>query len=105
MKKKNLRYSLGALALIALIIGVISSATEIRPTQRETQQESVETSTPPVTPPETTAIKKKACGCCAERIARLQERIRKAREHRQLAQQASAAEASQQQSSRASAAP
>ena len=82
MKKKNLRDSLATLALIALIIGVISSATEIRPTQQETQQESVKALTTPVTPSETTAIKKKVCGCCAERIARLQERIRKARERR-----------------------
>ena len=58
MKKKNLRYSLATLVLIALIIGVISSATEIRPIQQETQQESVEALTTPVTPLDTNLLLK-----------------------------------------------
>ena len=99
MKKKNLLYSLTTLALIALIAGVISYATEMRPTQRETQQIPVASLTPPETSAETgttTAVKKKACGCCADRIARLQEQIRKARERRQTAQTAETKGVSQQ---------
>lgn len=106
MKKRFLFYSIAPLAVIALIVGIISSATEIRSTPKsEPSQVSVEASTTPETPTEATAVKKKACGCCAERIARLQEQIRKARERRQATQQASATVASQQQPSRASDAP
>lgn len=99
MKKKNLLYSLAILALIALIAGVISYATEMRPTQRETQQVPVASSKTPETSTETetaTAVKKKACGCCAERIARLQQQIRKARKHRQAIQTAETTGVSQQ---------
>ncbi len=97
MKKKKVLYSLATLALIA---GVIGFATEIRPTQKEVPQMSVEASTIPT---ETSAVKKKACGCCAERLARLQEQIRKARQRSRAAQQAAATEESlQQQESRAS---
>lgn len=91
MKKRNLLYSLAALAIIALIAGVISSATEMRPVQKDVQQPSVEPIATPVSSTEIatpTIVKKKACGCCAGRIARLQERVRKARERRQAAQQA-----------------
>lgn len=86
MKKKNLVYSLIILALIALIAGIISYATEMRPTQKKAQQASGEPTTIMVTSTKaqtTTAVKKKACECCAERIARLQEQIRKARQRRQ----------------------
>ena len=83
MKQKNLLYSLGTLALIALIIGVISSATERHPTQTGDTTTSVEQIATPVT---STAVKKKACECCAKRIAHLQEQIRKARERRQAKQ-------------------
>ena len=99
MKKKNLLYSLATLALIALIAGVISYATEMRPTQTETQQVPVASSRTPETSTETetaTAVKKKSCGCCADRIARLQQQIRKARERRQAAQTAEMTGVSQQ---------
>ena len=99
MKKKNLLYSLATLALIALIAGIISYATEMRPTQRETQQVPVASSTTPGTFTETetaTAVKKKACGCCADRIARLQKQIRKARKRQQAAQTAGTTGVSQQ---------
>ena len=99
MKKKHLLYSLASLALIALIAGVIGYATEMRPTQEETQQVPVASSTTPETSTETetaTTVKKKACGCCADRIARLQEQIRKARERRQAAQTAETTGVSQQ---------
>lgn len=95
MKKKNLLYSLAALAIIALIAGVISSATEMRPAQKDVQQPSVEPIATPVPSTETattTTVKKKACGCCADRIARVQEQIRKARERKQAAQQEGATE-------------
>lgn len=108
MKKKNLLYSLAILGLIALIAGVISYATKMRPPQTDFSTTPVEQTATPVTStePETTpAVKKKSCGCCAERIARLQEHIRKARERRQAAQHAAAPEVSQQQPSRASGAP
>ena len=108
MKKRLLFYSITMLAVIALIVGVISSATERHPTQIDFSTTPVEQTASPETSTETEAapaVKKKACGCCSERMARLQEQIRKARERRQATQQAAATEASQQQSSRASATP
>ena len=100
MKKKNLLYSLATLVLIALIAGVISYATEMRPTQTETQQVPVASWGTPETSTETetaTAVKKKkSCGCCADRIARLQQQIRKARTRRQAAQTAETTGVSQQ---------
>ena len=104
MKQRLLFYSIAAFAVIALIVGVISYATEKHPTQTGFSTTLVEqsatsvTSTEGQTPP---TVKKKSCGCCAERIARLQERIQKARERRQAARQTSRTEASQQLPSRA----
>lgn len=86
MKKKNLLYSLVTLALIALIVGVISYATEMRPIQKEAQRVSVQASTTPSTPIKTTTVKKKGCGCCADRLARIQEQLRKARERKRASQ-------------------
>lgn len=82
MKKKNVIYPLATLALIALIAGVIGFATQPPPTQQAAQQASVEQSATRVKASSTEtapAVKKKACVCCAERLTRLQEQIRKAR--------------------------
>lgn len=87
MKKKNLLYSLAIFVVIVLLAGVISYATGLRPPQTDSSITSVEQGATPErlmptaaqTPP---IVKKKPCGCCAERIARLTEQIRKAREHR-----------------------
>ena len=99
MKKKNVLYSLATLALIA---GVIGFATEPLPTQKAAQQLSAEQMATPMksTSTETApAVKKKTCGCCAERLARLQEQIQKTRERRRAAQQAEATEETSQQTS------
>lgn len=109
MEKRLFFYSIAMLAVIALIVDVISSATERHPTQTGFSTTLVEQSATSVTSKEgqtpSPAVKKKSCGCCAERMARLREQIRKARERRQATQQAAAAEASEQQPSRASDAP
>ena len=90
MKKRLLFYSIATLAVIALIVGVISSTTKRHLTQTG-DTTSVEQIAIPVTSTEiSTTVKKKACGCCAERIARLQEQIRKARERRLAKQDAQA---------------
>lgn len=100
MKKRLLFYSLVPLAVLAFIAGVISYATESRPTQIDVSTTPVEQSTTPMTATETETaptVKKKSCRCCAERIARLQEQIRKARERRQTAQHTSATEETSQE--------
>lgn len=103
MKKRLLFYNIAPLAIIALIVGVISSATEICPTPKaESPQVSVEASTPPGTPTEPTAVKKKACGCCADRLARLLEQLRKAQERRQIGQQVETKAITQQTPAKAS---
>ncbi len=105
MKKIYLFYCIVTLAIIALGLGVISYATQTRDTQTPQQQARVETPTPASTTQPT--VKKKSCDCCAERIARLKEQIRKARERRMAAQQAGPNEilVSQQKPTRASDAP
>ena len=78
MKKRLLFYSIATLAVIALIVGVISSATE-RHLVQTVDTSSVEQIATPVKSTSTEmapTVRKKACGCCAERIARLQEQKR-----------------------------
>ena len=90
MKKRLLFYSIATPAIIVLIFGVISYATKRHLTQTGDTTTLVEQIAAPVTSTETpTAVKKKACGCCAERMARLQEQIQKARKRRQSTQHAS----------------
>ncbi len=107
MKKENLLYSFATLAVIAFITGVISYATERHPTQTGFSITPVEQIATPVSPTSTEGqtslvVKKKSCGCCAERLARLQEQIRKARERRHAS---ATKETSQQLPSRVSDAP
>ncbi len=84
MKKNHFFYIISLLAVIALIAGVISYATEIRPPQVTGQEEKIEKAREKIThEPTTVTGKKKACGCCAERMARARELILKARQRRQ----------------------
>lgn len=86
MKKNYLFYGIAILAITAFIVGFISYATETRTPQKAgTQQASVETTTQTIENTSTEpnpAGKKKECGCCAERLTRLREQIRKARERK-----------------------
>ena len=96
MKKTHFLYGMATFAIIGLIVGVISYATDthtpqtlLQQAQAKTtaleQEEASATETPPT-------VKKTPCGCCSDRIARLQEQIRKARERRQAAQRVDATE-------------
>ena len=93
MKKKIfLLYSVTLIVGVALILGInayttdtgITGSVEQMPTEISTSI-SQTTSTKTVVPTETTTtkMKKKPCSCCAERITRLKETIRKARERKQ----------------------
>ncbi len=91
MKKKNLTYSLASLVVIILIVGVINYATETRPLQKGMPQASVISKATQSTSTEsktTTTVKKKNCGCCADRLARYREQFREARKRKQAAQKA-----------------
>ena len=84
MKKTALLYS------ITLILGIdhwIIAAQRTLPALQQTQQTPIATDTPDVTTPathaETAPVKKKSCACCADRMERLKEQIRKARERKQ----------------------
>lgn len=91
MKRTHLLYGLATLAVAALLAGIISYATETHPTQTDVTTAPVEKTVAAekqASAEITATVKKKNCGCCAERIARLQEQIRKARERRQAAQRA-----------------
>lgn len=74
MKNKFLLYSFALLAVTAFLMGVISYATESRFIQQ--------VKTPTSTEQAAGSAKKKTCGCCAERSARIREQIRKAHERR-----------------------
>ena len=90
MRKTYLFYGLITLAVVALITGVISYATKTHPTQKEARQIPVKTTMTTVTSTEkkiTPIVKKKSCGCCAERRERIQKIIQQARVHREAKQQ------------------
>jgi hypothetical protein len=78
MQKKFLLYGFALLAVTVLLMGVISYATESRSTQ---QQDRPPASTEKVA----RRVKKKTCGCCAERSARIRAEVRKAHERRMAA--------------------
>ena len=99
MKKKIfLLYSVTLIVGVALIFGINAYTTDTYRTSDTDITVPVEqvpteittlisqtTSTKTVVPTETTTtkVKKKPCSCCAERITRLKETIRKARERKQ----------------------
>lgn len=79
MKKRTLIYSIMVLAALALGV-VISDGTDKPPAQPPPQQGQAEVTTLAKTTK--LAVKKKSCGCCAQRIAQARELMRKARERR-----------------------
>ena len=94
MKKTALLYSITLIVGTALILGInhwITAAPRTPPTPQQTQHAPIATDTPDattahVTNAETSPVKKKDCSCCADRMERLKERIRKARERKQQQQ-------------------
>lgn len=80
MRGNRLLYGIAALALLVMLAVFIVSATDMLPTQTPRRQVLEETSVSPKTP--VPAVKKKSCGCCAERRARLEKKIQAARERR-----------------------
>lgn len=82
MKKKHLLFGIAVLVAAALLVGFINYATDIPDTDKVTQKTQVKTNVPAETT-DTPVVKKKSCTCCADRMARLQEQIRKARERKQ----------------------
>ena len=78
MKKKHLLFGIAVLVVAALLVGFINYANTDKATQRT--QEKINA---PAETTDTPVVKKKLCSCCAERMARLQEQIRKARERKQ----------------------
>ena len=93
MKKTALLYSITLIVGTALMLSINHWITAAQitpsPTQRtQIQQEPITTNKPDattaqVTNAETSVAKKKSCACCADRMARLKEQIRKARERKQ----------------------
>lgn len=80
MRGNRLLYGIAAIALLVMLAVFIVSATDILPTQTPRRQVLEETSVSPKT--SAPAVKKKSCGCCAERRARLEKKIQAARERR-----------------------
>ena len=91
MKKIAVLYSITLIVGVVLILGINHWTTTSHQIPTSIQQPSIEkdnvvsdTSVPKAgTPTNTPAVKKKSCDCCAERMARLREQIRKARERKQ----------------------
>ena len=91
MKKTAILYSITLIVGSALILGInhwITAAQSTPSPTQQTQQTPTATGTPdattaPATNAETATGKKKSCACCADRMERLKEQIRKARERKQ----------------------
>ena len=90
MKKTAILYSITLIIGTALILGINHwiTAAQSTPPMQQTQRAPIATDTPEattaqVTKAETSVAKKKSCACCADRMARLKEQIRKARERKQ----------------------
>lgn len=91
MKKIAVLYSIILIVGVALILGINHWTTVSHQMPTSIQQPSIEkgnvvsdTSIPKAgTPTDAPTVKKKSCDCCAERMARLREQIRKARERKQ----------------------
>ncbi len=82
MKKRTLIYSMIALAALVLNAVVIRGGTDMPPPQSPLQQERMEGTTQTET---SLDAKKKSCNCCANRVTRARELMRKARERRMVA--------------------
>ena len=88
MKKIAILYSITLIVGSALILGIDHWMTAAQSTPPVPQQTQLTSDTPgatitQVTNAETKTVKKKLCVCCADRMERLKERIRKARERKQ----------------------
>ncbi|MDE0017183.1 MAG: hypothetical protein OXU51_13435 [Candidatus Poribacteria bacterium] len=85
MKAPHVLYGLILLTIISILAGVISSATNTHTTQAQPKKSVLS---------ETTASqgKKKTCGCCIKRMARVRKQMQKIREHRLASQQTEAKE-------------
>ena len=91
MKKTKFLYSLTVLAIIALIGCIISYATGTRPRHPAYTSDPMEKTVPAAEDASVetnVTVKRKRCGCCAERMARYREQMRKARAPRQVKQRA-----------------
>ncbi|RKU37054.1 hypothetical protein C6496_11910 [Candidatus Poribacteria bacterium] len=89
MKIKYSLYSIAALSVGILLAGIVSYTTDTLHSNTTKKQPLMkQTATP--TKAVTLTVEKKNCGCCTERMARLQEQIRKARERKRAAQRAEA---------------
>lgn len=84
MKDMRFRYGLATLVLLAILAVLVVYAMETLTTHTSQPQSPVKTTTPTVTPNPT--VKKKSCGCCAERRERLRKMIQQARQRQQAKQ-------------------
>lgn len=82
MKKRLIFYSTAVFVIMVLGAVIMTSATDTSPTKAPepiTQNE--------VDPETKTLNQEKSCLCCSDRIARLKEKVRKARERKQATEQ------------------
>ncbi|RKU12547.1 hypothetical protein C6503_17315 [Candidatus Poribacteria bacterium] len=86
MVKRYILYGILTLIGIAFITGVIHYAVPTHTPPPSAQGTHAETLTP------TETAGKKKCGCCADRIARVKEQIRKVRQRRQALENAKASD-------------
>lgn len=85
--KNPLSYGIVAFVIIAFLVGFIGYTTDTRPMQTGNTTAPIQTTVPAE---KNTIVKKKSCGCCAERMARRRQQIQKVRERKQAAQDAQA---------------
>lgn len=81
MKDTHFLYGIAILAVFGITVVFVGYATDTLRMHSPKPQAPAATIVPTVT---TTPIgKKKSCGCCSERLARIREIIKQARKHKQ----------------------
>lgn len=79
MRARHLLYAVVLLTIVGIAAAFIGDATDLRPMRPPKQPAPMETTTSAV------STKKKTCGCCAERRAKLEKYIERARARKQAA--------------------
>ena len=79
MRARHLLYAVVLLTIVGIAAAFIGYATDLRPMHPPKPPTPMETTTSAV------STKKKTCGCCAERRAKLQKYIERARARKQAA--------------------
>ena len=99
MNKRHFLYGIMAIAIVGILAVLIGYTTDSRSAQTIEQSAAVNTPIPAEaktpTATDTSTVKEKSCGCCAERKTRLEKKIQAARARKLARQQSQTVAAAQ----------